>query len=346
MSIENNSGYGMFDFFEKTPVLVCIAGKDGYFRKINLAVINKLGYTEAELFASPISSFVYHEDQEVTSRERAQLLLGKQLLNFQNRYVTKKGSLIWLEWTSIYFPDKEVVFAIANDITDKKKLEKEIEEKYLKFKGLATHFKTTIEEDRKNLAFELHEELAQMASVVKMNIDFVNDHVSDLPFTLKSRLEHAIGAAGLLINTIRRISFSISPHMLEEHGLNETLEWQCKEFTILNGIPCKFEASYDQACLTYEMKLDFFRICQEALRNVMYHAQASQVNIRITEHDDRVCLTVEDDGKGFNPAQKIQTTGLTSMRERAASINGQLNIRSDPGKGTSVSVEVSKLHNK
>jgi len=346
MSKELNSGYGMFDFFEKTPVLVCIASKDGYFRKINLAVINKLGYTEEELLARPISSFIYHEDKAITSLERAELLLGKHLINFQNRYVAKNGNIVWLEWTSVYFPDKEVVFAIANDITEKKKAEKEIQERYLKFKDLATHFKTSIEADRKNLALELHEELAQLTSVVKMNVEFVNENTKEMPAASRARLEHAIGASGLLIDTIRRISFSISPHMLEDHGLDQTLEWHCNEFSMLTGIPCYFEHNYDEACLSDEMRLDFFRICQEALNNIMHHAQASRVKIAIKEIDERVYLTIQDDGKGFYPAQKIRTAGLTSMRERAVSINGRLEIKSEPGKGTVVSVDVFKVHNK
>ena len=76
----------MFEFFEMTPDLVCIAGKDGYFKKINPAVIQKLGYTEEELFSRPISSFIYEEDKDITRRVRTHLLNGRTLLNFQNRY--------------------------------------------------------------------------------------------------------------------------------------------------------------------------------------------------------------------------------------------------------------------
>ncbi|MCW3119206.1 MAG: domain S-box-containing protein [Chitinophagaceae bacterium] len=341
MSDLKNPGFEMFDFFERTPVLVCIAGKDGFFKKINLAVIEKFGYSEEELLSRPIFSFIHPDDKELTVREREKLLRGKALVNFQNRYVAKNGNIMWLEWTSIYFSDKEVVFAIANDITEKKKIENEIERKYIKFKSLASHFKSSIEEDRKYLALELHEELAQLASVVKMDIDFVKENTPEMPEISKSRLAHAIGISGLLINTIRRISFSISPQMLEEHGLNETLEWHCKEFSMLNGIPCLFETNYDETNLTYEIQLDFFRICQEALSNVMYHAQASEVKISIEDRGDRIFLTIRDDGQGFDVDRQKQTAGLTNMRERAASINGELIIESEPGKGTRVGVIIA-----
>jgi PAS domain S-box-containing protein len=194
-------------FFEMTPDLVCIAGKDGFFKKVNQAVTNKLGYTEEELLAVPIASFIHPEDKEFTSKERAALLNGKVLVNFENRYVTKPGKTIWLEWTSIYFADDEIVFAIAKDITKRKEIEKEVEKTYEKFRSLATHFKNSIEKDRKYLAVELHEELAQLASVVKMDVDWLRIKLPDLPDIAKARVEHASVITGLLINTIRRINF-------------------------------------------------------------------------------------------------------------------------------------------
>ncbi|HRP58095.1 PAS domain S-box protein [Agriterribacter sp.] len=122
----------MFTFFERTPDLVCIAGKDGFLKRANPAVIKTLGYSEADLYARPIESFIHPEDRESTRRERINLLNGKALLNFQNRYVTRQGNIVWLAWTSIYFPDKEIVFAIAKDITEKRQIEKQFEEKYAK----------------------------------------------------------------------------------------------------------------------------------------------------------------------------------------------------------------------
>jgi PAS domain S-box-containing protein len=336
------SAFEMFTFFERTPVLVCIAGKDGYFRKVNPAVIEKLGYSEEELFAKPISTLIYHEDKLLTEQERGKLLEGKTLLNFQNRYVTKGGKLIWLQWTSIYFPEKEVVFAIAQDISEKKLAEREIEEKYAKFKSLATHFKKKIEEDRKYLAVELHEELAQLASVVKMDIDMLNASRHLLPLQSQKRIDHAFVVTDLLINTIRRISFSVSPQMLEEVGLDETLKWHCNEFAVLNGIPCKFRSDYDENTLTKEVKLDFFRICQEALSNVMYHAQADNAEIYIMDTGKAIRLAITDNGKGFDLQSQEKSSGLSSMRERAASINGKLIVLSKPGKGTEVYVEVEK----
>ncbi|MBC7947768.1 MAG: PAS domain S-box protein [Chitinophagaceae bacterium] len=331
-----------FSFFEMSPDLVCVANKEGFFKRVNPAVIEKLGYTQEELFARPISTFIHPEDQDLTRERRTKLIKGQVLQNFENRYLAKNGDTVWLAWTSIYFPEREVVFAIAKDVTERKTIEQEIEEKYKKFKGLASHFKTSIERDRKYFATELHEELAQLASVVKMDIDWINSHNPELPATSRNRLEHAVAISNLLVDTIRRISFSISPNMLDDLGLNATLEWHCREFSILNGIPCHFEAEYDETDLPHEVKIDFFRVCQEAMTNVMYHAEANNVWISIKEEDGKITLTITDDGKGFVVDQQEKTAGLTRMRERVGSINGELGIESEEGRGTRVWVEIVK----
>jgi len=110
-------------FFESSPDLLCIAGFDGYFKKINAAVSKTLGYTMEELFSRPINSFVYPEDQDLTSKKRENLKVGITLMNFDNRYVTKNGDLVWLTWTSVPIEGRELIFAIAKDITYKKKIE-------------------------------------------------------------------------------------------------------------------------------------------------------------------------------------------------------------------------------
>lgn len=329
-------------FIELTPDLVCIAGRDGFFRKVNRAVIEKFGYTEEELMTRPIANFMHPEDRQLTLYKRAELFAGKSLVNFRNRYVTKSGNTLWLEWTSLYFPDKEVVFAIAKDITKRRQVELEIEEDYRKFKGLATHFKSSIEEDRKYLARELHEELAQLASILKMDIEAARKHLAVLPPAVRDRIENAAVVSQQLTTTIRRLSFSISPNMLEHLGLNATLEWHCREFSILSGISCAFQSTFDDSRLSDELRIDLFRICQESLQNILKHAQASEVKVTIEELGRHIRLTILDNGKGFDQTAQKRQPGLVRMRERAASINAVLSIDSAQDNGTAISVTIAK----
>ncbi len=110
-------------FFDLTPDLFCIAGFDGYFKKINPAVPKLLGYSVEELYSKPINEFIHPEDRSTTSRVRDQLHQAKPLLNFENRYLCKNGETVWLSWTSMPIEAQQVVFAIAKNITHKKQLE-------------------------------------------------------------------------------------------------------------------------------------------------------------------------------------------------------------------------------
>lgn len=117
MSTANFSS--LFDleyFFELSPDLICIASNDGYFKKINPAVSKTLGYTEEELKSRPIDSFVHQDDRDITSKSRQSVRDNEPLINFQNRYLTKDGEVVWLSWTSIPIKRDQLIFGIAKKI--------------------------------------------------------------------------------------------------------------------------------------------------------------------------------------------------------------------------------------
>lgn len=107
-------------FFELSPDLLCIAGYDGYFKRINPAVSKLLGYSDQELYARPINDFVHEQDKHITDRVRSELTKNTPLNNFENRYIAKNGEVIWLSWTSFPNVDNQLIFAIAKNITHKK----------------------------------------------------------------------------------------------------------------------------------------------------------------------------------------------------------------------------------
>ncbi|WPJ96330.1 PAS domain-containing sensor histidine kinase [Coraliomargarita algicola] len=114
---DSNFEYAVDPFFETSPDMLCIAGFDGYFKRINPAVSHTLGYSEAELLSRPIRDFIHPDDLELTAQHRTAVLNGKPLLNFENRYLHQDGKTVWLSWNSIPMRDQQLVYAIAKDIS-------------------------------------------------------------------------------------------------------------------------------------------------------------------------------------------------------------------------------------
>lgn len=123
MNEQNNLNFK--HFFDVSPDLLCIAGFDGYFKNVNPAVSQLLGYSKEELLSQPINNFIYKDDKSITAAYRGELTRNSPLQYFENRYLTKNGEIVWLSWTSTPVPDEKLIYAIAKNITHKKVLEKE-----------------------------------------------------------------------------------------------------------------------------------------------------------------------------------------------------------------------------
>jgi len=223
-----------------------------------------------------------------------------------------------------------------------KSAEEELRQKNDELKQLSVYLKNVREEERKYIAREVHDELGQLASALKIDIDWLDIKNVAIDDIGKMRMTHATKTIEILISSIRKIASSLRPSILDDFGLNAAIEWQCREFQNLNSIQCIFETDFDDHDLPMETKTELFRMTQESLTNVMRHSNASHVMVQLTEDDENMFLKIRDDGRGFDTTIKKNTLGLIGLRERAVSINGQLSIESKPGKGTIVSVVIPK----
>ena len=214
-----NKDFNFERFFELSADLFCIAGYDGYFKKINTAVSNVLEYTNEELFARPINEFVHPEDRDITSRNRNNLTHDIPLLNFENRYITKSGKIVWLAWTSMPVDNEQLVFAIAKNITHKKKQEEERN-------ALITNL-TKINDDLKQLTYttshDLRSPVSNLLSVFKlMDVSKIQDEETiEFINMLKSATESLKDTLNNYVDVLS-LKDSLNVHV-EELDLNESL---------------------------------------------------------------------------------------------------------------------------
>ncbi len=237
------------------------------------------------------------------------------------------------------FHPKELLARVKNCLK-LRNIEEELRAKNVELKDLSRYLQNIREEERRLMAYEVQEELGQLTAALKMEIDWLARSLEGIPQEIINRMNHASDITKLIINSSRKIASSLRPSMIDELSLPASLDWQCRKFSSQYGISCEF--SYEQADedieLSTERRTAFFRICQEALLNIAQHAEATEVTVHCKQDNTYTTVVVTDNGKGFitNPKQKL--FGLIGMRERAYSFNGELNIRSEVGKGTTISV--------
>jgi signal transduction histidine kinase len=199
------------------------------------------------------------------------------------------------------------------------------------------------EEERKSLSRELHDEIGQTITGLRMEISNLGRIPPSNRKEFEERLRSAKSIAEQLMKNVRDLAMGLRPAILDDLGLAPAIEWQAREFSRRTGVPANVSLSGELSALDDRQKTALFRIVQEALTNVARHAKASAVNIRLDADDSRVLLEVNDDGKGIaDGAQRPGGLGLLGIEERARELGGAVAIHSGPGAGTRLEVELPR----
>ena len=201
------------------------------------------------------------------------------------------------------------------------------------------------EQERRNLARELHDEIGQALTSLRLNLDMILRMIPDDcdgRGEIQLNLDRASQTTTVLLEKIREISLDLRPAILDDLGLVPALVAFFERFSTQTGIQVEFKHSQVERRFSDELETSIFRIIQEGLTNVARHAGSSQVEIRLWADAQHLRIQIEDNGLGFDPQKALKssrTSGLTGMRERAASCGGQIEFDSEPGKGTCLTAE-------
>jgi PAS domain S-box-containing protein len=240
----------------------------------------------------------------------------------------------WFE-SSIY-PAANGVSIYLSDITDQKKIEQEIINQKRQLRNLTNHIQNLREEERKIIARELHDDLGQIATILKIDIKSLKNNLPVDNALLMGKVDYTLETVDELIKKIRKISHQLRPPLLDNVGLQAALKSYCQEYERKTGIVCTFASSLLDERLDQDVEIALFRICQEALTNVARHADASLVSVSLTNIEDIITLKVKDNGRGFDTSTLGNTLGIIGIKERAANINFNLEIETAKGAGTAI----------
>jgi len=243
-----------------------------------------------------------------------------------------------LEFIAHLFSSGEVW--ILNDITQKVKAEEKLIKSRDQLKKLSEHLQAAREEERANIAREVHDDLGQSLTALKMDLVWLKKNRLIGEELLSEKLDGMVDVINQTIKTIQRIATELRPKLIDDLGLVSAIEWQTREFQNKSGIKCKINLIDDSINLNNKASLTVFRIFQEALTNIVRHSNADSVEIKITSNDKNFYLSIHDNGGGI-PKNKLDAStsiGIIGMKERADIVGGHLKINTDSKKGTEIIV--------
>ena len=240
----------------------------------------------------------------------------------------------WFE-SSIY-PSSKGVSIYISDITEQKNAEQELRMQKRELRNLTRHIQNLREEERKIIARELHDDLGQIVTVLKIDIRSLKNRLAKSSDIVLENVNLILETVDDLIKKIRKIAHQLRPNLLDTVGLQAALKSHCLEFEKNTSVNCFFYNETNNERLSQDVEIALFRICQESLTNVMRHANASEVVVRLSKDNDEIVLEISDNGHGFDMTKIENTLGLVGIKERAASIKIELTIESSIGNGTSI----------
>lgn len=343
--------YDYQDFFDRLgdSVFICNVNYGetlGTFRIANKTAVNLTGYSLRELCELDLLKITTANfEKELTAILDDLLKKGQVYFDFQ--VLRKDGSIVNTEVNATLFdlnnqPSVLMIFrtSAARDIAEER-----LKQAFEQLRNLALHLQTIREEERKTAAREIHDELGQVLTVLKIQISLLSKKLRDDQKELKNKIEDVCLIIDDTVEAVHRISSKLRPDILDELGLAAALEWQANEFYNNTGILCECTLIRNDLNIEREACTAVFRIFQEALTNVARHANASKVKVILRESPDNIFLEIHDNGKGITRSQinNPKSLGILGMKERALLFGGSVEVKSSMENGTLVLVRIPVL---
>ncbi len=329
--------------FNDNPLPMWINSRvDNNFIDVNNAALVAYGYGKKEFLRmklSDLDSFTGSLKKHLPNEKNSATSLDGVY-----EHVKKNGQLIKVDILThdIIYEGKDAILSLANDITAKFEAEESLQKSNEALRDLASHLETIRENERSHMAREIHDELGQQLTGLKMDISWLNRKVNSQDEAVKEKMKDAIALIDKTVITVRRIATQLRPSILDDLGLIAAMEWQSEEFEKRSEIKSIFSSNVSQLKINTDVATAVFRIFQESLTNVLRHSQATEVISFFRLENNIITLFIEDNGIGFkeNEIKNKKTLGLLGMKERIQLINGKYEINGNSGKGTSVIITV------
>lgn len=335
--------------FEYAGSALVIIENDRTLSMVNRKFEELSGYSKEEVEGKmTFTDFIPAEEKErlIEYHELRRADESKAPTTYEFVFINRKKERKNIQVTVRLIPGTKKTIAILEDITERKKTERELKKKSKELAYLSRQIIKVQEEERKRISRELHDEVGQALAAVGVNLETLKGSLPADSTLLRKKLIQTKSLVNEITESVRRISHDLRPVILDDLGLISALRWYADRFSKISNINVELQTTMAVERLSSESKTVLYRAVQEALTNVLRHSKADKVKIQLKSNDKFVELYVEDNGVGFRVRGVLDTEkrngglGLLGMRERVKLVGGTLNIMSSPGKGTKLLVRV------
>jgi PAS domain S-box-containing protein len=340
--------------FDQTFQFIGLLALDGTVLEANQAALSFAGVTRTDVAGQRLWDTVWwahSPDLQERLRQASRTAAAGETVRFEATQQGANGRLHDVDFSlKAARNDRGEVFlmiAEGRDITAQNQAQAALEQSRERLQRLAAGLLVAREEERATIARDIHDDLGQALTALKMDVKWIARRVGDAVSgdaqaqAVEEKTQEMSALIDETIATVRRIGTELRPGVLDDLGLTAAVEWQVEEFERRSGIRCTLDV-VDTSALDRDVATAAFRVLQEALTNVARHSGASRVVVRLAVGGSTLLLEVRDDGTGITPEKtaNAQSIGLAGMRERAQLVGGSLTVSGSPGAGTCVRAEI------
>ncbi len=338
------------DLYCNAPAMYLSLYINGTIIECNNAVLDRLGYAKKEIIGKHMTTFLTEKSIAGFKEDFPKLIKTGKLMGLERQLIAKSGEIVDAQMcvTGEYNEQSELIKTRASfeDITILKRAEEHIH-------SLTHALINAHESERQMISRELHDQIAQDLSTLKIAFDTLVYNRTDVSL---EESQKAAGFSEIFKNTIaavRDLSYNLRPPLLDEMGLAEAISNFCESFSQAHGVNVHFNsAGMEKLRLNFETEINLYRLVQEGLNNIKKHAEAADAFVKLIAASPNIILRIEDNGRGFDVERRLEAPinekrmGLRSMEERTRLLGGKMTVKSRPLKGTKVLIKIPQKKGK